>query len=77
MDLVWNESVRAPRPQYPQGVARVHPIEYAGVSHEQKLRALQEKMSSKGAHVAVLGALDEVCTARICHRDYSFSASTT
>jgi hypothetical protein len=42
--------------------ARVHPVSYAGASHLDKLKEMQQELGKKGAHFGVISALDEVCT---------------
>lgn len=61
IDVVWDVATDAPRPAPPSEPARVHSVEYAGVSHMQKLRDVQDIMNQKGASVGIVDALDEVC----------------
>lgn len=63
IDLVWDaasSSSASPRPVPPRGVARVHPVEYSGENHHQKLLTVQQLLRKKGAHLGVISALDEV-----------------
>lgn len=56
VDLIWGES----RPDIPQSPFRVHPIEYAGVSMEDKVERIRGEMKEKKATLAVFCTLDDV-----------------
>lgn len=56
VDKVWGSE----RPTAPSGLIRVHKLEYAGKSVQEKLLELREKMSGKGASALVSTSLDEI-----------------
>ena len=61
VDIVWNEMADiCPRPPPPVCPARVQPERYAGLSHHEKIRDIQQVIGQKGADFGVFGALDEV-----------------
>jgi len=57
VDAVWEREGRPPLPSDP---VRLHPIDYAGVSVEEKLSRMREEMAKNGAGVLVSSMLDEV-----------------
>lgn len=56
IDFIWGDS----RPPIPQAPFRVHPLEYAGMSMEDKLTKIRSEMKEKKATLAVFCALDDV-----------------
>lgn len=62
IDEVWSQETEAgkAKPAVPQAPVVVHPVTYAGQSLEQKLVAIREALSQKGAEGIIISALDEV-----------------
>lgn len=56
IDAIWGDS----RPQIPTSPFRVHPLEYAGVSLEDKVSKIRTEMEEKKATLAVFSTLDDV-----------------
>mmetsp|Transcript_25848 Transcript_25848/g.48949 ORF Transcript_25848/g.48949 Transcript_25848/m.48949 type:complete len:744 (-) Transcript_25848:18-2249(-) len=56
IDPIWGKS----RPPIPQSPFRVHPMEYAGVSMQDKISKIRSEMKEKKATLAVFCALDDV-----------------
>jgi len=56
VDPIWASE----RPPIPYNPFRVHPLEYAGVSVEDKVAKIREEMKSKKATMAVFSTLDDV-----------------
>lgn len=56
IDILWDKH----RPALPTAPFRVHPLEYAGMSVEDKLVSVRQKMKEKKATMAVFSALDDV-----------------
>jgi Xaa-Pro aminopeptidase len=55
VDPIWTD-----RPEVPTSPFRVHPMEYAGVSLEDKITAVRKEMKEKKATMTVLCTLDDV-----------------
>eukprot|EP01038_Epipyxis_sp_PR26KG_P007198 gene7198-9823_t len=55
IDAVWTN-----RPPKPDGMVRIHPIEYAGKSVHEKMNEIRVIMKEKKAHSLVITALDEI-----------------
>lgn len=49
------------KPQEICNPVKIHPMEYAGVSAEEKIKALQQDLLSAGQDATVLTALDSIC----------------
>ena len=62
VDAIWqNEDDPASRrPEVPASPFRVHPLEYAGVTVEEKMKKIRTKMTTKKATLTVFSALDDV-----------------
>ena len=56
VDEVWGDA----RPAVPLSPFRVHPIEYAGVSLNEKVDKVRAEMQTKKATLSVFGSLDDV-----------------
>jgi len=56
IDPIWGDA----RPEVPFSAFRVHPLEYAGVKVEDKIKAIRKEMESKKATLSVFSALDDV-----------------
>jgi len=56
VDPIWGES----RPAIPTSPFRVHPMEYAGVSMQEKVSKIRSEMKGEKATMAVFCALDDV-----------------
>ena len=56
VDPIWGSE----RPPIPYNAFRVHPLEYAGVSLEEKVATIRDEMKSKKATMAVFSTLDDV-----------------
>ncbi len=55
LDLLWND-----RPAVPGEKIALHPIEFAGVSREEKITAVREEMNRMGATHHLVSSLDDV-----------------
>ena len=55
IDPIWND-----RPDLPTALFRVHPLEYAGQSWQDKVQHVREQLLDKQATLAVFSALDDV-----------------
>ncbi|KAL0074526.1 peptidase M24, structural domain-containing protein [Phycomyces blakesleeanus] len=55
IDIIWKE-----RPDAPKDHVFVHPIEFAGKSHQEKLSDLHAHIKSKDAFGLIVSALDEI-----------------
>ncbi|XP_071439020.1 uncharacterized protein [Hetaerina americana] len=58
VDKIWNKFTG--RPSYPSGPLISLPIQFSGLSWEDKVKLLQQKMSSMNADGFVVTALDEI-----------------
>ena len=56
VDPIWGDS----RPEVPSSPFRVHPLEYAGVSVEDKVSKIRKEMKEKKASLSVFCTLDDV-----------------
>lgn len=56
VDKLWHD-----RPHPPKELAKIHPLEYAGVSSEEKRTKLADFLSKKGADSLLLTAPDSIC----------------
>jgi Xaa-Pro aminopeptidase len=56
VDGVWGDA----RPAPPAAPLRVHPLEYAGESVQDKLASVRTAMQAKGAAVMIISTLDQV-----------------
>ncbi|KAI8089674.1 peptidase M24, structural domain-containing protein [Halteromyces radiatus] len=56
VDLAWGDA----RPPPPHHKVNVHPIEFSGKAHHEKLKDLQDHIKEKGAYGIVVSALDEI-----------------
>eukprot|EP00543_Licmophora_paradoxa_P000493 CAMPEP_0202446252 /NCGR_PEP_ID=MMETSP1360-20130828/4812_1 /ASSEMBLY_ACC=CAM_ASM_000848 /TAXON_ID=515479 /ORGANISM="Licmophora paradoxa, Strain CCMP2313" /LENGTH=643 /DNA_ID=CAMNT_0049062697 /DNA_START=72 /DNA_END=2003 /DNA_ORIENTATION=- len=56
IDVVWGEA----RPQLPASPFRVHPLEYAGATVQQKVTEIRNQMEEKKATLSVFCTLDDV-----------------
>lgn len=56
IDPIWGES----RPAIPQSPFRVHPLEFCGVSMEEKVERIRGEMKEKKSTLAVFCTLDDV-----------------
>lgn len=56
VDGVWGDA----RPAPPAAPLRVHPLEYAGESVQDKLASVRTAMEVKGAAVMIISTLDQV-----------------
>lgn len=56
VDPIWGEN----RPAIPQSPFRVHPLEYAGVSMQDKVESIRGQMKEKKTTMAVFCTLDDV-----------------
>jgi len=55
VDLVWKD-----KPAPPKNKAFVHPIKYAGKSHQEKLQQIREELKKFESNALVVSALDEI-----------------
>ncbi|KAI7867803.1 peptidase M24, structural domain-containing protein [Spinellus fusiger] len=56
VDAAWGKD----RPSPPKDLVFVHPIQFAGKSHQEKLRDLQTHINNKHAFGVIVSALDEI-----------------
>jgi Xaa-Pro aminopeptidase len=56
IDLIWGDA----RPEIPYSAFRVHPLEYAGVSYQDKVTKIRKEMETKKATLSVFCTLDDV-----------------
>ena len=56
IDPIWGET----RPEIPYSPFRVHPLEYAGVSVQDKVNKIRKEMETKRATLSVFSTLDDV-----------------
>eukprot|EP00934_Nitzschia_sp_Nitz4_P001453 Nitzschia sp. Nitz4//scaffold31_size150131//132990//135339//NITZ4_002853-RA/size150131-augustus-gene-0.9-mRNA-1//1//CDS//3329547734//1453//frame0 len=56
IDSIWGEA----RPDIPKSPFRVHPLEYAGASIQEKVEKIRKQMQEKKATLAVFATLDDV-----------------
>ena len=56
IDPIWGQA----RPAIPTSPFRVHPLEYAGTSMQEKVEKIREEMKEKKATLAVFCTLDDV-----------------
>ena len=56
VDKIWSDS----RPLIPKSPFRVHPLEYAGKTVSDKIKAIQEQMKEKKVTLSVFSALDDI-----------------
>jgi len=57
VDAVWATS----RPAVPNSPIAVHPMEFAGVHHSEKIAKVQKELEKNGSIAFVVSMLDEVC----------------
>jgi Xaa-Pro aminopeptidase len=56
IDPIWGDV----RPEVPYSAFRVHPLEYAGVSYQDKVAKIRKEMETKKATLSVFCTLDDV-----------------
>jgi len=56
VDVIWGDA----RPPIPTSPFRVHPLEYAGMSLQQKVKRIRKEMKEKKATLSVFCTLDDV-----------------
>lgn len=56
IDPIWGDT----RPPIPTSPFQVHPLEYAGISYQDKVAAIRKEMVTKKATLSVFCALDDV-----------------
>ncbi|CAO3620159.1 unnamed protein product [Mucor hiemalis] len=56
VDIAWGEQ----RPLPPHDKVFVHPVEFAGESHQDKLNKVQEHLKTKNHYGVIVSALDEI-----------------
>ncbi|WP_300016588.1 aminopeptidase P family protein [uncultured Roseobacter sp.] len=56
VDRIWSD-----QPEAPLGVVKVHPLEFAGESHDQKRARLAEELREDGHKAAVITLPDSLC----------------
>lgn len=56
IDVVWGKD----RPPKPSSLIRIHPIEYAGKSTEEKLKDVRAQLKENHVEALIISALDEI-----------------
>lgn len=55
VDLVWTS-----KPVAPKHKVFIHPIQYSGKSHEQKISEIRKELEKKSVHALVVSCLDDI-----------------